>query len=283
MKIEILGSGGATTTPNPFCDCTTCGEARLKGPPFERTGPSVFFHDTSLLLDTPEEISHQLNRSNISQVEGCLYSHWHPDHTMGRRIWERKRNCFTFSCEKPTSVFIPEVALEDFKHRLALLDHLRYLESSGLIEISVVKDRQPFDFGGNTITPVAMCEKGVSGFLVRDSRIDTLVIMDEHIGWVPDEACRGVDLAVLPMGLLFDDPWTGKRLVPAEHPNRGREASFLDTLELIQVLKPKRAVLIHIEEPARLVPQSAERLGRKITDDLGIQVEFSYDQMTIEL
>ena len=74
MKLEILGSAGATTTPNPFCKCGMCDEARLKGPPFERTGPSVFLHDAKMLFDTPEEISFSTEGSKRTGVSSSSFS-----------------------------------------------------------------------------------------------------------------------------------------------------------------------------------------------------------------
>ena len=59
MQIEILGSGGAITTPRPGCHCLVCVEARAKGVPYSRTGPSLFVHGLDVLIDTPEEIKEQ--------------------------------------------------------------------------------------------------------------------------------------------------------------------------------------------------------------------------------
>ncbi len=88
MRIEFLGTGGATTTPRPGCQCRVCIEARERGVPYSRSGPAVFVHGPDVLIDTPEEIKDQLNRAGIEHIEAGLYSHWHPDHTMGRRVWE---------------------------------------------------------------------------------------------------------------------------------------------------------------------------------------------------
>jgi phosphoribosyl 1,2-cyclic phosphate phosphodiesterase len=65
MKLTVLGSGGCAVIPKPLCTCSICREAREKGIPFSRTGPSVFLHDANLLFDTPAEISCQLNQSDI--------------------------------------------------------------------------------------------------------------------------------------------------------------------------------------------------------------------------
>ena len=50
------------------------------------TGPSVFVHGPDVLIDTPEESKYQLKCSGIERINGCLYSHWHADHTMGMRL-----------------------------------------------------------------------------------------------------------------------------------------------------------------------------------------------------
>jgi len=42
--------------PKPLCQCRICRQARDKGVPYARAGPSSFLHDINLLIDTPAEI-----------------------------------------------------------------------------------------------------------------------------------------------------------------------------------------------------------------------------------
>ena len=42
MKVEILGSGGATATPRPGCECRVCVEARERGVPYARPGAVAY-------------------------------------------------------------------------------------------------------------------------------------------------------------------------------------------------------------------------------------------------
>ena len=70
--------------------CRVCVEARAKGGRYARTGPSTFVHGPNILFDTPEESKLQLERAGIGEIAACFYSHWHPDHTMGRRVWETR-------------------------------------------------------------------------------------------------------------------------------------------------------------------------------------------------
>ncbi len=89
MELTILGSGGCTVIPKPCCRCKVCEEARSRGVPFARSGPSAFVHDIRLLIDTPAEIAQQLNRECIEQVEHLLFTHLDPDHVEGFRVVEQ--------------------------------------------------------------------------------------------------------------------------------------------------------------------------------------------------
>ena len=89
MRWTILGSGGCAVTPKPLCQCRICREARRKGPPYARAGPSAFLHDINLLIDTPAEIAGLLNRSRISRVDHLVFSHLDPDHVEGFRVVEQ--------------------------------------------------------------------------------------------------------------------------------------------------------------------------------------------------
>ncbi len=75
MKIEFLGTGGSVPTPRPLCRCSMCSEARARGIPFSRNGPSLFVHGPNLLVDTPEDISNSLNRSTVQEISGVFLSH----------------------------------------------------------------------------------------------------------------------------------------------------------------------------------------------------------------
>ena len=70
--------------PKPLCRCTVCEEAREKGVPYARTGPSAFIHDENILIDTPAETALQLNRSRIDQINCLMFTHleeyWNRSH-----------------------------------------------------------------------------------------------------------------------------------------------------------------------------------------------------------
>lgn len=265
MRIEILGSGGALPTPRPGCTCRVCKTARREGGRDERCGPSVFVHGLDLLIDTPEEIRLQLERASIGRVAAGLYSHWHPDHTAGRRIWETYGMDFrgwprAAKRTVRTPVYLPQQVAADFAEWMGLGEHFDYLERQGTVERRVVPDGGSFELGGVRVTPTRLAEDYVYAFLLEEGERRVLVAMDELNGWVPPPLGR-LDLALLPIGLHEHDPWTGKRLIAADHPVLPLEATYPETLAIVRALDASRTVLSHVEEMNGLPHAELERLG----------------------
>ena len=222
----------------------------MKGVPYARTGPSVFVHGPDVLVDTPEESKQQLNRLQAPRIAAGLYSHWHPDHTAGRRVWESRN--FDFRSFPPraetTPVYVPEAAWADFERFYGLADGFRFLESQGSVEIRILAEGESFTVDETRVSPVPLADPHAFAFLFEDGTHRVLVAMDETQGWEPPDL-GPLDLAVLPIGVFERHPFTGERRIPEEfcvppvHKVRYRTA-----LEQLRTLAPRRGVLGHIEE-----------------------------------
>jgi phosphoribosyl 1,2-cyclic phosphate phosphodiesterase len=287
VRVEILGSGGAATIPRPGCRCRVCVEAREKGGRYARTGPSAFVHGPNIVFDTPEESKLQLERAGIDEIAACFYSHWHPDHTMGRRVWETRNGDFrTWPREakqpKVTDVYLPQQVAADFRVWLGGMAHLEFMEQRGWIRVHELSDGDVVEIGGVTVRPFRLHEDYVYAFELSDGERRLLLAMDELHGWTPPDDVKGCDLAVLPMGICEHDVFTGERLVHAEHPVLRYEATFAETLGIVDRLEARRVVLSHVEEfdcisygELLLVE---ERLQRE-----GVDVQFAWDGMTVDV
>ena len=263
MRIEILGSGGAVTIPRPGCSCRVCLEAREKGRPYERTGPSVFVHGPDVLIDTPEESKSQLNRSGVRRIAGGLYSHWHPDHTAGRRVWESRNFDFRSWPRRyeTTPVYVPARVWEDFEANYGLADQFRFMERQGTVKVVEVAEGEPFEVGGYRVTPVPLGAENAHAFLFEGDGQRALVAMDETHGWIPPDL-GPLDLAVLPVGVFEHHPYTGERMIPEEFCKPPvKKTRYAQALEMARALGARRTVLSHVEEMDRLSHDELVRLG----------------------
>jgi phosphoribosyl 1,2-cyclic phosphate phosphodiesterase len=264
MRVEILGSGGAVTIPRPGCGCRVCVEAREKGAPYSRTGPSVFVHGPDVLIDTPEESKQQLNRSQVTRIAAGLYSHWHPDHTAGRRVWEARN--FDFRSWPPryetTPVYVPERVWADFEQHYGLADQFRFLERQGTVRIELLAEHATFELDGTQVTSIPLDAENAHAFLFSGGGKRVLIAMDETHRWSPPADLGPIDLAVLPIGVFEHHPYSGERLIPEEFCKPPvRKARYEMTLELVRSLAPRRTVLTHVEEMDRLSHDELRRLG----------------------
>ncbi len=288
LRVEFLGTAGAFPTPRPFCLCSVCQQARERGVPYSRNGPCVFVHGPDVLIDTPGEILDQLNRSSVERIAACFYSHWHPDHTMGRHIFSILNHDFPVWPHQPrrtTPLYLPEQVAADFRGFLGIWDHLTYLaEQERVIEIHELRDGESVEIGGVRIRPIRLAppQDFVYAFLFEDRCKRLLVVMDEIDGFEPPDEARGVDLAIVPMGISEFHPLTGERRIAAEHPVFGEEATFPQTLDIVKKLDAGRVVMTHIEETDGLSHDDLVQLGKRLQSD-GLNLTFAFDTQIVEV
>ncbi|MCA0172507.1 MBL fold metallo-hydrolase [Bacillus sp. RAR_GA_16] len=282
MKIEFLGTGGAMAIPRPLCQCAVCIEARKKGVPYSRSGPSVFVHGPNVLIDTPEDSYMQLNRSQISTIDGVFYSHWHPDHVMGRRVLESVNADWSNHPPKGTTtdVYLPEQVAIDFQSRLGTGEHLAFFESQEYIALHMLKDGQNVTIHDVTITPFRLSEDYVYAFLFEGEGKRVLIAPDELYGWEPPNLGE-LDVAILPTGICEFHPLTGERQISADHPVLKEEATFRQTLAIIEKLQVKEVYLTHLEEPDQLSFDDLKKVEETLSHDK--KISFAFDTLMIHV
>jgi phosphoribosyl 1,2-cyclic phosphate phosphodiesterase len=204
---------------------------------------------------------------------------------MGRRVWETRNGDFRTwprEAKRPhvTDVYLPQQVAADFRVWLGGMAHLEFMRDRGWIRIHELRDGDVVEIDGVTVRPFRLAEDYVYAFELSDGDARLLVAMDELNGWVPPPELRGCDLAVLPMGICEYDVVTGERRIHPTHPVLRFEATFEETLGIVDRLGALRVVLSHVEEMDGLSYDDLLRLGSRLRRE-GRPVEFAHDGMII--
>jgi phosphoribosyl 1,2-cyclic phosphate phosphodiesterase len=280
MKWTILGSGGCAVIPKPLCQCRICREAREKGVPYARAGPSAFLHDINLLIDTPAEISERLNRSAIDRVDYLTFTHLDPDHVEGFRVVEQIaldfRNWRAYP-EKQICLLLPEPLNENIeKLNSQYGPFIDFFQRRGFVELKSFKDKVHLKDVQLTAIPVERNSQPVFIYVFEKSGGKVIYApcdlkpFPEH----RDEVQRP-DLLITQPG-IFETGLKHGFEYPAEHITRKNLYTFEQTLSLAQRLQVKEVLFTHLEEYWH---RSYDDYRALEADNPGIR--FAYDGMQV--
>ena len=92
IKLQFLGTAAAEGIPSLFCRCEVCRKARERGGREIRTRSQAVVNDC-LLIDFPSDsfthvTEHQID---LSQVNNCIITHIHGDHTFPWEFYHLRR------------------------------------------------------------------------------------------------------------------------------------------------------------------------------------------------
>ncbi len=280
MEIVFLGTAGAETTPKVGCLCPVCQEARHKGGRFVRNGPSLLLTGASVLFDTPEDVDKSLEREGIHEVSHLVYTHWHPDHTAGRRVLEQlNMDWLNPKARRITHVWLPTWVRDDFRKRHGLEDNLEYFERSGIARIHEVGEGERFQLDGLSVCPFRMAQPGLTAYVLERASRRLVFALDDAKDWKPSTEFLEPDLLVLETGWFERDP-KGRVIVPPGHSIRNEEASFEETLGIIDRINPRKAILTHIEQ---LWARSYEDYLELEKNHHGRKLQFAFDGLRVKL
>ena len=238
--------------PKPLCRCPVCREARKKGIPYARAGPSAFLHDLNLLIDTPAEIVSMLNRSHIRRVDYLTFTHLDPDHTEGFRVVEQITLDFrTWRAypEKQINLLLPEQLAEPLREiRSQYGPLLDFHQESGFVRLYLFRDR--IEVGGMGITAIPVDRGRQTSFVYVFEKSGRKVVyapcdikpFPEHLKEV-----QQADLLIIQPGIFEKGLKHGFRY-PPEHVSRTTLYTYEQTLELAARIQAKKVLFVHLEE-----------------------------------
>jgi len=266
--------------PKPLCQCRICQEARRKGVPYTRTGPSAFLHDINLLIDAPAEIAVQLNRSHIRNIDYLVLTHLDPDHVEGLRVVEQITLDFRSwraYPEKQICLLLPEQLGERIKEIRSqygpLVDFyrqsgsVRLMPFQGEVQISNVRITAiPVDRGSQVAFVYIF---GKSGRKIVYAPCDCKPFPEYRT------EVQQPDLLVIQPG-IFESGLKHRFKYPVNHISRITLYTFEQTLELAARIQAREVLFVHLEE----------YWNRSYDDYCALEsdnIRFAYDGMQIKV
>lgn len=280
MKFKIIGSGGCVSLPKPLCNCKVCNEARIKGKPYSRYGCSLFLEDINLLIDTPEDIVHAINHSNIKDINTVLFSHVDPDHTLGFRVFEQLRlNWLEVSerkeCKNPINVYAMEHVMSDINSiQFKFGTYLDYYENTrNLIKRDIINKSMYIE------------DIKISCIKVNHATVFVFEDKDKKVIYAPcdvkpfpnDEILKNAELLIIG-NTVVGDILKGGFVLKEDNPLR-KELFSLDEIQNIKrEYNIKNVIITHLEED----------WGKSYDDYLELEnkysgIKFAYDGMEIDI
>lgn len=231
MNFVVLGSGGATPTPKPFCQCKVCQRAR-KGAG-RRNHSSAFLTEANFLFDCGEDIKESINRENIKKIDAIFLTHWHPDHAFGlREIAEAYYDFPHKTTRKTIPIYLAKKVFSQLKKNFPTTTY--YIKKK-LIKPIFLEHRQSEKRKGTTVTAIGFNGKNSDtyGFLIETNKArlfyapcDTIKLQEKFIP-------KNIDILVHECGVF------SYKLMKTE-------ISFPDMIKRIKKIQPKQAILTHI-------------------------------------
>ena len=283
MKVTLLGSGGNTPTPLPTCQCRICTKAREKGGGHVRRGNSTYVHEAKAMVDAPELAFETLNQEGIEEVDAVLFSHFHPDHTLGLRVLQGM-GLSDMPIEdwvgSKTHVYMPREVHEKIVQNSSVLGHVL----GEWADVRVIEHGDVFEVNGVEVRAIGWREqpgdedRNIFGYLFKKDDDRFLVSPDENKN-MPTEELGPLDLWIKECGMFERTP-DGTRIRSKERFEEDihTEMTFEESMEQVSEVDADRVVLTEIEELYRRTPAEYS----SIAEEEEASVTFGHDGQSLE-
>ena len=238
MKLIVLGCGTSSGVPRIGGDWGACDPANPRN---RRTRASILIESdyTRILVDTGPDMRTQLLDAGVSKVDAVLWTHEHADHTHGI---DDLRQLFHNGGE-PVPCHARPRTLESLERRFRYVFHGRggYPPSATILPLA-----DEMMIGDIRVRTVDQPHGGITSAGFRFDRDGASIAYSTDFHDVTpemEELFAGVDL------------WVVDALRRAPHPTHSDLAT---TLDAIAGIRPKRAVLTHMDQSMDYATLAAE-------------------------
>ena len=254
MRILFLGTGTSTGVPSLCCPCDVC---KSDDPRNKRLRASAMIQNDgfNVLIDTSTDLRQQCLRYNITQIDGVLYTHHHADHVHG--IDELR--CFNFFNKTVIPCYGNDLTLTNIQKNFSYIFNGEKPMGGGIPKLDMITlNDDSFALGGVRVQPVDITHGNMT---ILGYKVNNAAYVTDCSG-LPDKAKETLSgLDVLVLNALGFEP-------------HATHFCLSESLAAIAELKPKRAILTHINHKF-----DHETVDRTLPDN----VELAYDGLTVDL
>jgi phosphoribosyl 1,2-cyclic phosphate phosphodiesterase len=253
LDITFLGTGTSQGVPVVACNCAVCASVDEKDKRL-RSSVLVRANGKVLIIDTGPDFRQQMLREKVQRLDAVLVTHEHKDHVAGLD----DVRAFNFSMQKAMELYAEKRVMDSIKREFAyIFSEDKY---PGVPEINAhLIDNHIFRVDGLPIVPVRAFHYRlpVLGFRIGDFAYitDTNRIPEEE-----HEKLIGLDVLVV------------NALRKKKHLSH---FNLEEAVEMIEILKPKRAYLTHISHMMGL--------HQEVQKELPAHIFLAYDGLSVRI
>jgi phosphoribosyl 1,2-cyclic phosphate phosphodiesterase len=254
LKVYFLGTGTSQGIPvigsdHPVCHSNDFKDKRL------RVSVWISWENHSFVIDCGPDFRQQMLTSGCQKVDGILFTHEHSDHTAG--IDDIRP--FNFK-QGNIPIYLHERVLESLKERFAyVFETVNKYPGAPSVKPILVENNKNFKIGDKTAIPINVMHGDLQVF---GYRIDDFAYLTD-VKTVDDvEIVKLQNLEVMVVNALREE----------EHHSH---FSLQEALEFINLIKPKKAYLIHISHTMGF----HEEVQKKLPEN----VFLAYDNLEITI
>jgi phosphoribosyl 1,2-cyclic phosphate phosphodiesterase len=253
VKITFLGTGTSQGIPIIMCKCPVCLSTDTRDKRL-RTSLLVEIDDKTIIIDAGPDFRQQMLTNNVESVDAIFITHEHKDHTAGLDDVRP----YNFLQNKAMDIYAEKRVCEAIKREYAyVFEKVKYpgIPQFNMIEI----EENDFFLYGHRVTPIRVMHMDlpILGFRINQLSYitDASSISDDEI-----EKIKGSEVLII------------NTLRKEKHYSH---FSLSETLNIIEIIKPKQAFLTHVGHQIGLY--------EKISQELPKNVVLAYDTLSFDL
>jgi len=253
MKITLLGTGTSQGVPVIACRCEVCLSSNPKDNRL-RSSVMIEVDNINLVIDTGPDFRQQMLREKVEKVDAILFTHHHKDHVAGMD----DVRAFNHKWKKDMQLYCTKATQQALKREFPyVFSEVKY-PGIPKVKINIIKNK-PFKIQDTTVTPIEAQHymMPVLGFRIKNFVYLTDV---SAISELEKEKMKGADLIIL--DALRKKPHIS-------------HFNLEQALALLEELKPKQALLIHISHYMGL--------NDEVNKELPSHINLAYDGQVVSL